>query len=305
MTVTEPRFFSKGVTLDADDNFYIGSMDTGMIHRAAADATESEPFIEPNDENGLVSVLGMYAVGTTLWVCSSDAGNGQRAGEAPAALKSFDLETGDLLGSWDWPEFSGDLLPEADTGGVNGFCNDITVDSDGNVYATDSWYPRVLRLAAGATDSDELEEWVVSDVFPQDQWHLNGIDIDEDNSTLYVVENHPGALYAIDILPNGNASTVTEIETSRPLYSPDGLKLVGNGLLAAAEGQTGGMALIELDTGFVRRVSTGLDGIATFAVRNGSAWLVENQGDHFWGPDANGPDATKPFRLVEVPLALQ
>ena len=301
------RFFPEGVTLDADDNFYIGSMDTGSIHRAAANATESEPFIEASDENGLVSVLGLYATETTLWACSSDAGNGQRAGAAPAALKSFDLETGDLLGSWDWPVFSGDLLPEADTGGVNGFCNDITVDSEGNVYATDSWYPRVLRLVAGASASDELEEWVVSSVFPGGQWHLNGIDIDETNSRLYVVENHPGALYAVDILPNGNASTVTEIETSRPLYAPDGLKLVGDGLLAIAEGQTGGMTVIEVaaDTGFVRRISTGLDGVATFALRAGSAWLVENQGDHFWGPDANGPDATKPFRLVEVPLGLQ
>ena len=50
---------------------------------------------------------------------------------------------------------------------------------------------------------------------------------------------------------------------------------------------------------------SGLDGVATFAVQAGSAWLVENQGDHFWGPtNPNGPDANKPFRLVEVPLAL-
>jgi hypothetical protein len=51
----------------------------------------------------------------------------------------------------------------------------------------------------------------------------------------------------------------------------------------------------------VRRISTGLDGIATFAMRDGSAWLVENQGDHFWGM---APDPVKPFRLVEVPLNL-
>ena len=301
---TEERFFPEGVTLDADDNFYIGSMETGKIHRAAADASESEAFIEPSEENGLVSVLGLYATETTLWVCSSDAGNGQLAGEAPAALKSFDLATGELSGSWDWPAFSGDLLDEELTGGVTGFCNDITVDSSGNVYATDSWYPRVLRLVAGASDTDELEEWVVSDAFPQDQWHLNGIDIDETNDRIYVVENHPGALYAIEILPNGNAGMVTEIQTSRPLLSPDGLKLVGENLLATAEGQPGGMAVVEIDgdTGFVRRISTGLDGIATFAMRNGSAWLVENQGDHFWG---NATDPLKPFRLVEVPLNLE
>jgi hypothetical protein len=32
---------------------------------------------------------------------------------------------------------------------------------------------------------------------------------------------------------------------------------------------------------------------------------VENQGDHFWNPTGpNGPNASKPFRLVEVPLGL-
>jgi sugar lactone lactonase YvrE len=302
--INTPRFFPEGVTLDADDNFYVGSMETGAIQRAAAKATETQSFIEPDKTNGLVSVLGLYAHDATgtLWVCSSDAGNAELSGKYPAALKAFDLVTGELKGSWDWPEYAAPL-PEADTKGVTGFCNDITVDDDGNVYATDSWYPRVLRLAAGATAQDSLEEWVTSTAFPADQWHLNGIDIDRKAGVLYVVENHPGALYAIPILGNGKAGTVVEITTSRPLYSPDGLKVVDTNLLAIAEGQPGGMATIEISgkTGYVRRVSTGLDGIATFAMRGKNAWLVENQGDHFWGA---ATDPLKPFRLVEIPMNL-
>jgi hypothetical protein len=34
---------------------------------------------------------------------------------------------------------------------------------------------------------------------------------------------------------------------------------------------------------------------------SGSAWLVENQGDHFWGA---ATDPVKPLRLVEVPMNL-
>jgi hypothetical protein len=66
------------------------------------------------------------------------------------------------------------------------------------------------------------------------------------------------------------------------------------------------MATIEIagDSGTVRRISTGLDGIATFALLDDSAWLVENQGDHFWNPDGAGAEANKPFRLVEVPMNL-
>ncbi len=303
--VSSQDFFPEGVALDAQDNFYIGSMNTGAIHKAAANATDTLPYIEPTDENGLVSVLGLYAhdATSTLWVCSSDAGNGNLAGNAPAALKAFDLASGDFEGSWEWPAYA-TPLPATMTAGVTGFCNDVTIDDAGNVYATDSWYPRILRLPAGATSTDALEEWVTSDVFPQDQWHLNGIDIDRESGIIYAVENHPGALYAIPIRPDGSAGAVTRVITSRPLYSPDGLKVIGPNLLAIAEGQPGGMALIELGAdgaGFVRRVSTGLDGIATFALRDGSAWLVENQGDHFWGEAA---DPMKPFRLVEVPLNL-
>jgi len=303
---TTANFFPEGVTLDDDDNFYVGSMNLGKIHRAAADGTATEDFIEPDEENGLVSVLGLHAAGSTLWVCSADAGNGELTGEAPAALKSFDIATGEMTGSWAWPEPTTDPITGDDNpADVNGFCNDIVVDADGNVYATDSWYPRILRLVADADETDELQEWVTSDVFPQDQWHLNGIDIDTATDILYAVENHPGALYAIPIEANGDAGEVTAVTTSRPLYMPDGLKVIGENLLATAEGQTGGMAVVELDgdgAGFVRRISTGFDGIATFAVRNGSAWLVENQGDHFWGGDGM---ETKPFRLVETPLNLE
>lgn len=193
------------------------------------------------------------------------------AGKAPAALKAFDLTSGALKGSWDWPEFA-TPLPVTDTKGVAGFCNDITIDDAGNVYATDSWYPQILRLPAGATSTTMLEEWATSTVFPADQWHLNGIDIDRTSGVIYAVENHPGALYSIPILANGKSGTVKKVVTSRPLYSPDGLKVLSAGVLAIAEGQPGGMAVIE---------------------------ITGNKGDHFWGM---APDPVKPFRLVEVPL---
>jgi sugar lactone lactonase YvrE len=299
------HFFPEGVTVDADGNFYIGSMNLGVVHRAAADATMSSAFIEPTADNDLVSVIGLYAdsENDVLYVCSSDAGNSQQAGDAPAGIKAFKLSDGEFLDSYPWPAYQTpwvDLQGSGVPNGVNGFCNDMTMDADGNLYATDSWYPRILRLPVGG---DALEEWVVdAEAFPSaEPWHLNGIDIDRSTNTLYAVENHPGALFSIPILNNGNAGNVTAVQTQRPLYMPDGLKVVGNGQLAVAEGQTGGMALVDINgsQGHVRRISTGLDGIATFAMVSGSAWLVENQGDHFWGGDGQ---ETKPFRLVEIPL---
>jgi sugar lactone lactonase YvrE len=302
---TTPGFFSEGVTVDADGNFYVGSMNLGLVHRVAGDGTMTSAFIEPDMDNELVSVIGLYAdsANDRLYVCSSDAGNSQQAGDAQAAIKAFDLSDGSFVASYEWPAYSSPWVDMADSGvpnGVNGFCNDMTMDADGNLYATDSWYPRILRLPAGGT---ALEEWAVDPaVFPSaDPWHLNGIDFDPSSNTIYAVENHPGALFAIPVMNDGSAGMVTEITTQRPVYMPDGLKVIGPGLLAIAEGQTSGMATVEITgvNGFVRRISTGLDGVATFAMVDGSAWLVENQGDHFWGGDGM---ETKPFRLVEVPL---
>jgi sugar lactone lactonase YvrE len=304
--IDSPRFFPEGTTVDAAGNFYVGSMDQGTIFKGTAASMKADPFIAAGT-NDLVSVLGLYAhdATNTLWACSSDAGNSQRKGMAPVALKSFDLATGAAKGSWAWPA---PATPHPDAAaGVNGFCNDITIDADGNLYATDSWYPRILRLPAGATATTPLEQWVTNPVFNVDgsMWHLNGIDVDPAGTNLYVVENHPGHLWRIPIGANGAAGTVTEIVTNKPLRGPDGLKVINATTLAVAEGS--GMSIVELTgtTGRVRVINTGLDGIATFAMRNGSAWIVENQGDHFWGPTGpNGPNANKPFRLVEVPLGL-
>jgi hypothetical protein len=295
------------VTVDGAGNFYVGSMNLGLVHKVASGQTESADFIAPDAENGLVSVLGLYAdsANDVLYVCSSDAGNSQQAGAAQAAVKAFTLSDGSFLLSYEWPAYASPWVDMEDSGvpnGVNGFCNDLTMDAAGNLYATDSWYPRILRLPMGG---DALEEWLVDPtVFPSaDPWHLNGIDIDASSNTLYAVENHPGAIYAVPIMEDGSAGGAVAITTQRPVYSPDGLKVVGAGLLAIAEGQTGGMSLVEVaeGAGHVRRVSTGLDGIATFAMVEGSAWLVENQGDHFWGGDGM---ETKSFRLVEVLLNL-
>src|SRR4029077_339674 len=54
--------------------------------------------------------------------------------------------------------------------------------------------------------------------------------------------------------------------------------------------------------GRVTQVASGLDGYATLALTQASAWVVENQGEHFWDAAKSGKDATPPFRLVEVPL---
>ena len=282
------RFFPEGVAAAADGTFFVGSLEEGSIMRALPGATVFEPFIQAG-ANGLVSVLGLYVDEShnILWACSADADNGKLKGTAPTAIKAFDLKTGAAKGSYDLP------------GG--GFPNDLTVDAQGNVYVTDSWSPRILRLAAGGT---KLEEWVKDPKLGTDQWSLNGIDFDATSKVIYTVNQKAGLLFRIAIKADGSAGAVTQIKTSQELRSPDGLKVIGVDTLATGEGGAGGMAVITVqgDKATVRRLPAGLDGVATFAFYKGSAWLVENHADHFWNPTTAGPDANAPFRIVEVPL---
>jgi len=247
-----------------------------------------EPFIEPG-ANGLVSVLGLWADEdrNTLWACSSDAGNGKLKGSAPVGVKAFDLQTGAARGSYDFP------------GG--GFANDLTFDRQGNLYVTDSWTPRILRLKAGGS---ALDEWINDPRLGVEQWSLNGIDFDRVSNAIYTVNQRAGQLFRISLEPDGSAGTVTLIQTSQELRRPDGLKVIGPNTLATAEGGAGGMSVITVQgsTAQVRRVEASLDGVTTFAFYRGSAWVVEGQSDHFWDPANAGPDADPPFRIVEVPL---
>ena len=58
-------------------------------------------------------------------------------------------------------------------------------------------------------------------------------------------------------------------------------------------------------SGAVTQVSEGLNGPATFAFHNGSAWVAETQGGGFWCAPADCPEPNLPFRLVEVQLNLK
>ncbi len=247
-----------------------------------------EPFID-SGTNGLVSVLGLWAdeARQTLWACSSDAGNGRLTGRAPVGVKAFDLKTGVAQGSYEFP------------GG--GFANDLTFDAQDNLYVTDSWTPRILRLRAGGS---KLEEWINDPQLGVEQWSLNGIDFDRSSNVIYTVNQRAGLLFRIAIKPDGRAGAVTLIQTSQELRRPDGLKVIGPNTLATAEGGAGGLSIISVngDMAHVRRVPAALDGVTTFALYRGSAWVVEGQSDHFWDPASAGPNADPPFRIVEVPL---
>ena len=94
-SITTPEFFPEGVTVDDDGNFYIGSMELGVIYRAGGSG-DDDPDRSSRRTSDLVSVLGLYAdnAGNRLWVCSSDAERPGARRTGPVALKAFNLDNG-------------------------------------------------------------------------------------------------------------------------------------------------------------------------------------------------------------------
>lgn len=274
--------YPEGITSLADGTVFVGSVGQGTIFRVASGATEpdAETFADGGD-NGLLNTVGLLAdeARGTLWACSSDLAG---TGTSPPGVKAFDLATGEPAGSFDFP------------GG--GFCNDIAIDADGNVYATDSLAPRILTLPAG---EDQLEIWLEDERFGGEGFNLNGIEVDGD--TLYTVNLNTGELFQIPIGKEGEAGKAVAVPLERALESPDGLRLEASDTLIVVEG-VGRLTRIALGgkAPELTVVRDGLDAPTTATVIGDSAWVVEGQLVHLLDPTTGTPDL--PFKVVRVPL---
>ncbi len=104
-------------------NIYTGSTG-GTIYRALAGGTTADPWIVPSAENGLTSLFGVLADDNRelLWVCNNAPFGGPPKPGAKSGVKSFDLVTGELTGSYDFP------------GDGPAACNDITILGVADLY---------------------------------------------------------------------------------------------------------------------------------------------------------------------------
>src|SRR6186713_936979 len=110
------RVHPESITSDAAGNIYVSSVG-GTIYRAEAGGATAEPWIAPSPENGLTSLFGVFADDRRglLWACNNPPFGGPPQPGAKSSLKAFDLQTGALKASYDFP-----------TDGP-AICNDIAV----------------------------------------------------------------------------------------------------------------------------------------------------------------------------------
>jgi sugar lactone lactonase YvrE len=275
------RFFPEGIAAGSDGSFYVGSMGTGAIVRFAPGATQSQTLVPARDAFGVYG-LAVDEDRDLLWACTYDD---LLYPAQPAYLKAYSLDNGAEQASFVMP-------------GDSGFCNDLILDDEGNVYATDALANTIVRLPSGGS---ALETWSADPAFADEpgNFTVNGIVFDPDSSKLYVVKYSTGQLFSIRVNADGSAGTVHEIQVNSPLQYPDGIEMLHDGVFLVVENNIGRVSVVALWGGSAHRftIAQGLNEPTTAAIHNRSAWVVEGQGSLLYGED----EPSLPFRVRRVP----
>ena len=276
----EDNFFPEGITTARNGDIYVGSLKENKIVKFKNKNKKSELFVSSNS-NGLMSVIGILADDRNkiLWVCSSNPGVTNYPSDNPVSLKAFDLNTGEPLQSYEFTS--------------SGFCNDITLDVNDNVYVPDSFNPRILRLNKSKS---RLETWFENDAFKGEGFNLNGITFI--NNSIYTVKMNSGELFKIDIAENGKPIDFTKIDLPRPLNAPDCIKAINEKNLLVVENK-GSLTHINFNkTVTLTTLRDNLDTPTTVAIKGKIAWVLQAQFGHLFGEEKDVPPG--PFEIVGI-----
>ena len=282
----EDNFFPEGIAVSKSGSLFVGSLKENKIIRFKNKKKEAEIFI-PSNSNNINSVIGILADDRNkiLWACSSNPGVSNFPSDDLVSLKAFDLNSGDFLQSYEFPN--------------GGFCNDITLDAKGNVYATDSFNPRILRLNKSES---RLETWFENDDFKGEGFNLNGITFIDNK--IYTVKMNSGELFKIEVADNGKPINYTRIDLPRPLNAPDGIEAIDKNNLLVVENRAegtwkGSLTQISLSNPIKLKIlRDDLDTPTTVAIKGKTAWVLQAQFSHLFGDEKNVPPSA--FEIIGV-----
>ncbi len=271
--------YPEGVDVGPDGAVYVSSLTGPTIYRAGPCEQEAVAWTTLQaTTHGSVGLL-VDADRGLLWACATAA-----SGQAEPAIEGFELTTGAAV--------------RRHALSARGTCNDLALDQEGRLYATESNSSIVYQVAADAVDGDAAAVWLDDEAVQPGpgQYGLNGVA--ERDGSLILAGSGAGQLYQVGIGPQGQAGQVLETSQARDLVAPDGLEWRSDDTLFIVEGQAGRIASMMLTTDLVTTVVEGLDFPTTLAVDGDSLWIVESQLDHKTGQDPNPPEL--PFEILRL-----
>jgi DNA-binding beta-propeller fold protein YncE len=214
ITINKPALYPEGIDYNPKtDKFIVGSFRDGGVYEIDSDGSYHKII---NDER-LNSVLGVRVdvKRNRLLVVNSDIGSSINSyGGGPkksASLGIYELSTGKNI---DFINL-GKLLPNK-----NHLANGMTLDSEGNIYVTDSFSPVIYKIDTSGHASIFLQ----SERFLGEGINLNGI-VFHPNGYLLAVKKGEGVLFKI---PLDKPQEFSVIKSPRKFIGGDGLVLLNN-----------------------------------------------------------------------------
>lgn len=265
VTIDASRVYPESITSDAAGNLYNGS-NAGTIYRTKAGAAIAEPWIVPDAHNGLRSLFGVFADNKRglLWVCNNP--NLFKRETGTSSLRAFSLKTGQLSAAYDFP-----------TDGPSA-CNDIAIDKDGSVWASETTGGRIFVLRPHA---NELALFAKG----PELVGIDGIAFAGDGA-LYINNVRKQLFQRVERKADGAFDKLTTLGTTLPLNGPDGLRALGGNRFIQGEGPGGRVALVYVagNSAAIVPIATGLDGPVGVTVSRGVAYALEGKIEYMFDP---------------------
>ena len=259
--------FPESITSTSDGSLIIGSFGTSSVWRIPAGENAAAKWIDASATKGaLLGVLADEKAGLLL-VCQ-------------AGVKTFDLKTGAAKSAL--------AIPTA-----NPFCNDLAVRDNGDIYVSDTIGAKIFLFRKGETTAIEAAaDPLLAGV--------DGLAFLADQDQLYANTVTTSKLLRLDLGKDGKASKITDLQLSRPLQGPDGMRPIDGKRLIVAEGL--GRTALAVPNGDSVQITTlkegGMEGgTPAVTVTKGMGWTIEGK----LKQRGKTQDAS-PFRLFPVAI---